>query len=74
MGDFRKYVRPGQVEVSLTDLRRGEQETAGRRNEALMKHAEMIRFNRGRGMSRKRLVESYGEQAVLMAIGTGEQS
>lgn len=54
----------------LESLRREQLDQERRRTEYLGQHAEMIRYNYGRGMSRQTLVAKYGEGAVTVALGT----
>ena len=55
--------------VWLDSLHRQEQVLLKRRNEYMGRYSEIIFFNYGRGMSRKTLVDRYGEAAVALAIG-----
>ena len=60
----------GTIE-EMDPLWKTDDSTVARRHEHLGKYSELIRFNHGRGMSRRTLVGKFGEEAVFIAIGTG---
>ncbi len=53
----------------LDSLRKQDDDAQRRKNEFLLKNAPTIRYNYGRGMSRKTLIDKYGEAAVTACIG-----